>query len=74
MENKLEESKLGKNILMTLFLYRLESFHFYNGLQFDMETKEYLQGKFVLKDIIKVAIGNPLLFLKTIQNVCNVKF
>ena len=66
MENKLEKSKLGKNIVMTLFLYRLESFPFYNGLQFDMETKEYLQGKVVLKDIIKVVILNPLLFLKTI--------
>jgi len=75
VQNNLEEeSKLAKNLLMTLFFYRLESLPFHNGLQFDIETKEYLQGKVILKDIIKVATDNPLLFLKTIQNVCNVKF
>lgn len=63
------EPKLTKNLLMTLFFYRLESLQFHNSLQFEVGTKDYLQGKAILNDIIQVANENPLLFLKTCQNI-----
>lgn len=68
------ESKLFKNLLMTLFFYRLESLQFHNALQFEVGTKDYLQGKFILDDVMHVPSENPALFLKVVQNICNVKF
>ena len=59
---------------MILFFYRLESLQFYNSLQFESGTKDYLQGKYILDDIIHSASENPLMFLKVIQNAMNVKF
>lgn len=68
------ETKLFKNLLMILFFYRLESLQFHNTLQFEVGTKDYLQGKFILDDIIHVPSENPTLFLKTLQNVWNCSF
>lgn len=64
-----KEPKLFKNIMMTLFFYRLESLPFHNTLQFEVGTKDYLQGKFILDDIIHVPSENPAVFLKTLQNI-----
>jgi len=68
------DSRTFKNLLMVLFFYRLESMQFYNSLQFEVGTKDYYQGKFILDDILHVPAENPLLFLKVLQNVCHVKF
>ena len=69
-----EENRVFKTLLMILFFYRLESLQFYNSLQFESGTKDYLQGKYILDDIIHVASENPWMFLKILQNSMNVKF
>ena len=68
------ETKTFKNLLMVLFFYRLESMQFHNSLQFEVGTKDYYQGKFILDDVLQVPSENPLLFLKVVQNTWKIKF
>ena len=69
-----KEPRTFKNLMMVLFFYRLETMQFYNSLQFEVGTKDYYQGKHILDDILQVPIENPLMFLKVVQSMCNVKF
>lgn len=69
LSNAESDPKTFKNLLMILFFFRLESMQFFNSLQFEVGTKNYYQGKQILDDILQIPNENPLLFLKTVQNI-----